>query len=96
MLVISSDDRNNRLLVECDGPHHNKIERQKKDENRQKELESAGWSVWRIRHSEKKTPLLSGPPFYSDYPNWKDREISEEPLQGLLDKLEEMKINPVE
>ena len=87
-MVVISSDKNSYLAVECDGPLHNEIERQKEDKNRQKELESAGWSVWKIRHSEEKTPLLSGPPFYSYYPNWKDREIRKESLQDLWEKLE--------
>ena len=96
-MVVISSDKSNRLLVECDGPLHNEIERQKEDKNRQKELESADRrSVWRIRHSEEKTPLLSGLSFYSYYPNWKNREIRKEPLQGLWEKLEEMNIKPVE
>ena len=95
-MVVINSDKSNRLLVECDGPLHNEREQQERDKNRQEELENTGRSIWRISHSKEKTPLLYGPPFYSYYPNWKNREIRKEPLQDLWEKLEEMNIKPVE
>ena len=96
MVIVSSDNGKNRIYIECDGPPHNEIKRQEEDRNKEKDLKKNSWSVWRIKHSEEKTPSLSGPPFYSHYPNWKDRKISEDAPQGLWEKLEEMKIKPVE
>ena len=82
LLVLDSKNPQNKLAVECDGPLHNKLEQQEEDKARQEELKSAGWKVWRIRHSEEKTPSLPGLPFYSSLSQsfldkWKDRKISE-------------------
>ena len=86
----------NMLAVECDGPPHEKLKRQKKDKEKQSVLEDKGWTVWRVKHSKKKTPSLPYPPFYSLYPNWKGRKINSEALDTLWEKLERKQINPVE
>ena len=93
-MVIVSSDKNSRLAVECNGPPH--INRQVEDENRKKELERAGWTVWEISHSKEKTSSLPEPYLYSYYSKeWKDRKVDEESLDELWETLDKMKIEPI-
>ncbi|MCY4513431.1 MAG: hypothetical protein OXB86_07060 [Bdellovibrionales bacterium] len=94
--IMSKERKESMLFIECDGPYHDKTERQKKDRERQRDLENEKWTVWRVKHSEEKNPSLPYLPFYSLYPNWKDRKINPEALKKLWEELERKEIEPVE
>ena len=40
------------LAIECDGPFHDTPEAYVKDEIRQQRIEEAGWTVYRIHHTD--------------------------------------------
>ncbi len=44
---------NARLAVECDGsPHHASSKKRQEDRERERDLQRAGWTFWRVRSSE--------------------------------------------
>ena len=100
LVIVSSDkkemSREIMLAVECDGYYHDKGDRKKEDERKQRVLKKEGWNIWKIRHSEEKTPSLPYPPFYSLYPDWKGRKINPKALNSLWKKLKQKQIEPIE
>lgn len=95
LVVLDSKNPKKRLAIECDGPPHNEREQQEEDKEKQKFLESKGWTVQRIKHSEETTPSLPYLSFYSSYSTRKGGKINTETLDRLLEELERNQIKPV-
>ena len=95
LVVLDSQNPKNRLAIECDGPPHNEREQQEEDKEKQRFLESKGWTVQRIKHSEETTPSLPYPSFYSSYSTRTGGKINAETLDRLLEELERNQIKPV-
>ena len=98
LMIISSEKVKNeskakRLVVECeDHYHNNELE---KDSRQNQTFDLPGQSLYRVKHSDERTPLLPSSSFYSSYSNWKERIINPRALDGLWEELNRQGIKPV-